>query len=224
MTVISEAQHMSESAAKDFYDYLTALVKRAVATYLTREEIAFDIEKLPIDLRFSAQSSFGDYSMPVMGWSKNKLGRPPLQIAEALTAILKDMQPAAIEEITATKPGFVNFRLNRAQVGKTIIERVLEAGPDFGLSESGVGTKVIVEHTNINSNKAAHVGHLRNIALGQALAGALEAAGARVTRQSQVSDYCRSMGEAPSQWSDVGPQSLEATSQCQLWIQLRRVL
>jgi arginyl-tRNA synthetase len=188
MTVISEAQYMSESAAKDFYDYLTALVKRAVATYLTREEIAFDIEKLPIDLRFSAQSSFGDYSMPAMGWSKNKLGRPPLQIAEALTAILKDMQPAAIEEITATKPGFVNFRLNRAQVGRTIIERVLEAGPDFGLSESGVGTKVIVEHTNINSNKAAHVGHLRNSCIGDTVVRMLRSQGYQVEADNYIDD------------------------------------
>jgi arginyl-tRNA synthetase len=188
MTVISEAQHMSESAAKDFYDYLTALVKQAVATYLAREEIAFDIEKLPIDLRFSAQSSFGDYSMPVMGWSKNKLGRPPLQIAEALTAILKDMQPAAIEEITATKPGFVNFRLNRAQVGRTIIERVLEAGPDFGLSESGVGTKVIVEHTNINSNKAAHVGHLRNSCIGDTVVRMLRSQGYQVEADNYIDD------------------------------------
>ena len=188
MTVISEAQHMSESAAKDFYDYLTALVKQAVATYLAREEIVFDIEKLPIDLRFSAQSSFGDYSMPVMGWSKNKLGRPPLQIAEALTAILKDMQPAAIEEITATKPGFVNFRLNRAQVGRTIIERVLEAGPDFGMSESGVGTKVIVEHTNINSNKAAHVGHLRNSCIGDTVVRMLRSQGYQVEADNYIDD------------------------------------
>src|SRR5690242_12615233 len=115
MTVTSEAQNMSESAPKDFYDYLTALIKKAATIYLAQEEISFDAENLPIDLRFSAQSSFGDYSMPVMGWSKNKLGRPPLQIAEALTSILQEMSSSAIESITATKPGFVNFRLNRAQ-------------------------------------------------------------------------------------------------------------
>src|SRR5450755_3050545 len=126
--------------------------------------------------------------MPVMGWSKNKLGRPPLQIAEALTTILKDMQPAAIAEITATKPGFVNFRLNRAQVGRTIIERVLEAGPDFGLSESGVGTKVIVEHTNINSNKAAHVGHLRNSCIGDTVVRMLRSQGYQVEADNYIDD------------------------------------
>jgi arginyl-tRNA synthetase len=58
------------------------------------------------------------------------------------------------------------------------------------------GAEYLVNFCDANPTKALHIGHLRNIALGQALAGVLSAAGARVTRQSQVSDYCRSMGEA----------------------------
>ncbi len=58
------------------------------------------------------------------------------------------------------------------------------------------GAEVLINFCDANPTKALHIGHLRNIALGQALAGAMAAAGARVTRQSQVSDYCRSMGEA----------------------------
>jgi arginyl-tRNA synthetase len=74
----------------------------------------------------------------------------------------------------------------------------LEAGETGALDAHEVlgGAAVLVNFCDANPTKALHVGHLRNIALGQALAGALTAAGARVTRQSQVSDYCRSMGEA----------------------------
>jgi len=188
MTVTSEAQHMSESAHKDFYDYLTALIKQATTTYLAQEQIPFDVEQLPIDLRFSAQSNFGDYSMPVMSWaSKNKLDRPSPQIAEALTTILRDMRSSAIEEITVTR-GFINFRLNRVEVGKTIVERVLEAGPDFGQNDSGIGTKVIVEHTNINSNKAAHVGHLRNSCLGDTIVRMLRSQGFQVEADNYIDD------------------------------------
>ncbi|MBV9259703.1 MAG: arginine--tRNA ligase, partial [Ktedonobacteraceae bacterium] len=188
MTVISEAQHMSESASRDFHDYLTGLIKQATRTYLAQEQIQFDVEQLPMDLRFSAQSSFGDYSMPVMAWaSKNKLGRPLPQIAEALVTILRDMRPSAIEEITVTR-GFINFRLNRAEVGKIIIERVLAAGPDFGQSDSGIGTKIIVEHTNINSNKAAHVGHLRNSCLGDTVVRMLRSQGFQVEADNYIDD------------------------------------
>ena len=75
MTVNSKAQLMTKSSATDIYEYLTTLIKQATKSYLIQEQLSLDIEELPIDLRFSAQSSFGDYSMPVMPWaSKNKLG------------------------------------------------------------------------------------------------------------------------------------------------------
>ena len=72
MTVISEAEQMAEAAPKDLHEYLVTLVKQAASIYLTQEKIDFDVEQLPIDLRFSAQASFGDYSMPVMSWAGKK--------------------------------------------------------------------------------------------------------------------------------------------------------
>ena len=180
---------MTELQPKDMYDYLTELVKQAVITYFEQECIKFDSAQLPIDLRVSAQTSFGDYSMPVMAWAgKNMLKRPPLQIAEALATILRDRCLPTIQEITATKPGYINFCLNRPQVGKEIIERAIEAGPDFGQHNSGVGTKVIVEHTNINSNKAAHVGHLRNACVGDTVVRMLRSQGYQVEADNYIDD------------------------------------
>ena len=174
---------------KDFLEYLTALIQQAVVIYLEQEHIDIDKEQLPIDLRFSAQASFGDYSMPVMQWAgKNKLGRPPLQIAEALTTILHDMHISSVAEITATKPGYINFSLNRSEVGKAIIERVVEAGPDYGHNDVGIGTKVIVEHTAINSNKAAHVGHLRNSCIGDTVVRMLRSQGYTVEAENYIDD------------------------------------
>ncbi len=84
----------------------------------------------------------------------------------------------------------------------------LEAGETGALDAREVlgGTEVLVNFCDANPTKALHVGHLRNIALGQALAGTLTAAGARVTRQSQVSDYCRSMGEALAGYMELPTQ------------------
>jgi arginyl-tRNA synthetase len=189
MSTTSEAHYMSESAAKDLYEYLTALIKQAVKTYLEQEKIEFDVEQLPMDLRFSAQSSFGDYSMPIMSWQgKNRLGRPALPMAEALVIILRDMNIPIIKEITPTRPGYINFRLNRSEVGKAIMERVLEAGPDFGQNNVGTGIKTIVEHTNINSNKAAHVGHLRNACIGDTVVRMLRSQGYQVEADNYIDD------------------------------------
>ncbi len=171
------------------YNYLTELVKQAVMIYFKQERIDFDVAQLPIDLRVSAQASFGDYSMPVMAWAgKNKLKRPPLHIAEALATILRDMALPSMREITATKPGYLNFCLNRSHVGKEIIERVVEAGPDYGQHDRGIGTKVIVEHTNINSNKAAHVGHLRNACVGDTIVRMLRSQGYQVEADNYIDD------------------------------------
>jgi len=189
MSIISEQPQNAESDAKDLNAYLTILVKQATQTYLVQEQIHFDIEELPIDLRFSAQASFGDYSMPIMSWAgKNKLGRPPLSIAEALASILRAMAIPVIEEVTVTKPGYLNFRLHRPDAGRAIIERVLEAGADFGHNDTGLGTKVVIEHTNINSNKAAHVGHLRNASIGDTVVRMLRSQGYHVEAQNYIDD------------------------------------
>ncbi len=132
MTVSSKAQLMTKSSTTDIYEYLTTLIKQATKSYLIREQISLDIEELPIDLRISAQSNFGDYSMPVMPWAKKMSGRPPLSIAEQLADALREVHDPIIDEITVTKPGFLNFRLHRPTIGKTIIEHVLEKGADFG--------------------------------------------------------------------------------------------
>ncbi len=189
MTIINKEQLMAEATPRDLHEYLSTFIQQALTTYLAQEEIAFDIEQLPIDLRFSAQASFGDYSMPVMPWaSKNKLARQPMLIAEALATILRDMAIPAIQEITVTKPGFLNFRLNRPFMGQVIIERVTDAGADFGQSDAGLGTKVIVEHTNINSNKAAHVGHLRNACIGDTVVRMLRTQGYTVEAENYIDD------------------------------------
>jgi arginyl-tRNA synthetase len=189
MPVTSQIQETTEAMPRDLNEYLTDLVKQATAAYLAAEKIDVDIEQLPFDLRFSAQASFGDYSMPVMAWaSKNKLGRPPLVIAEALATVLRAMHIPAIEEISVTKPGYLNFRLNRPAMGQNIMERILEAGADFGQNDVGVGTKVLIEHTNINSNKAAHVGHLRNSCLGDTVVRMLRSQGYRVEANNYIDD------------------------------------
>ena len=180
---------MAETTPGDLYEYLTTLIKQAVSTYLVQEQIDFAIEQLPIDLRFSAQASFGDYSMPVMPWGgKQKLARKPLPLAEALATILRDMRTPAIQEITVTAPGFLNFRLNRPYIGQSIIERVINNGADYGQSDTGVGTKIVVEHTNINSNKAAHVGHLRNSCIGDTVVRMLRSQGYQVEAQNYIDD------------------------------------
>ena len=189
MTISNTIQHTTGAEPMDIQEYLTGLVRETLKSYLVREGLEVGPEQLPIDLRFSAQASFGDYSMPVMAWSaKNKLGRPPMVIAEALSELLRAARNPLIDEITVTKPGFLNFRLNHPAAGRSIIEQILAAGADFGQSSTGTGTKVVVEHTAINSNKAAHVGHLRNSCIGDTVVRMLRSQGYTVEAQNYIDD------------------------------------
>lgn len=74
----------------------------------------------------------------------------------------------------------------------------LESGRFTGMETDDLlaGERAIVDFCDPNATKALHVGHLRNIALGQAITSALRAAGADVERQSHIGDAGRSMGEA----------------------------
>jgi arginyl-tRNA synthetase len=186
MSITSQAEETANVIPTDLYDYLVSLTRQATATYLAQEGIAIELEQLPINLSFSANASFGDYSIPLMSWAK-KLGRPPMVIAQGIAAILQDMQAPAIAEISVTK-GYLNFSLNRPAVGRDVIERVMDAGADFGQDDVGAGTKVVVEHTAINSNKAAHVGHLRNSCLGDTVVRMLRSQGYNVEANNYIDD------------------------------------
>jgi arginyl-tRNA synthetase len=74
----------------------------------------------------------------------------------------------------------------------------LEAGgsSEAPLSDLAQGQRFSVQFWDANATKALHVGHLRNLAIGNALAAALAQAGAQVERRSRISDMGRAMGEA----------------------------
>ncbi len=178
-----------DAAPQDFIAQFTALLKQAAASYIRDEGLPVEVDTLPFDVRPTTQASFGDYGMPAMPWSaKTRLGRPPMVIAEALATRLRAMEHPFIREVSVIAPGFLNITLDRPKVGAEIIARVREAGATFGQSQVGAGIKVVIEHTNINSNKAAHVGHLRNSCIGDTIARALRSQGYQVEVQNYIDD------------------------------------
>jgi arginyl-tRNA synthetase len=179
----------SDDIPQDVIIQLTALLKQAAASYVQDESMAVDVDSLPFDVRPAAQANFGDYGMPAMPWAaKTRLGKPPMVIAEALATRLRAMEQPIIRDVSVAAPGFLNIALDRPAVGAEIIARVRKAGDTFGQSRVGVGTKVIIEHTNINSNKAAHVGHLRNSCIGDTVARALRSQGYQVEVENYIDD------------------------------------
>ncbi|HEY4452504.1 MAG TPA: arginine--tRNA ligase [Solirubrobacteraceae bacterium] len=89
-------------------------------------------------------------------------------------------------------------RLRLADEWVELAGAALEAGGscEAELSDLAQGQRLSVQFWDANATKALHVGHLRNLAIGNALASALAQAGAQVERRSRISDMGRAMGEA----------------------------
>jgi len=126
----------------------------------------------------------GDYGSPLAFGLARLLRRPPAQIAADLAAAV--VPPPGVARIEA-----VGAYLN-AYVDPGAFVRSVVAAP---LELPATGRKVVVEHTSVNPNKEAHVGHLRNIVLGDAVARIERAAGNRVEVQNYIDDTGRQAAE-----------------------------
>ncbi|MGZ7033058.1 MAG: arginine--tRNA ligase, partial [Thermoanaerobaculia bacterium] len=89
--------------------------------------------------------------------------------------------PAYVASVSVEGAGYLNFRFDRGAFTAAHIRTVMEPPPP-------TGERVIVEHTNINPNKAAHIGHIRNAVLGDTLVRAMQWLGHRVETQNYIDD------------------------------------
>jgi arginyl-tRNA synthetase len=123
------------------------------------------------------QSDFGEMAVAAAFQLAKQLRQAPRKIAAELAAEVGPIEGVASMEVAGG--GYLNIRLDRGAFGASLLRGEVE--------ESGAaGEKVIVEHTNINPNKAAHIGHLRNSTLGDTFVRMLRARGQRVEVQNYI--------------------------------------
>lgn len=125
------------------------------------------------------QRKLGDLAVASALNLARELKRKPREIAQELAAGLS-LSPL-FKEVRIEGAGYLNAFLDRAAfTAELLAAPLLRAAADPG--------KVIVEHTNINPNKAAHIGHLRNAVLGDILVRCLRALGRPVEVQNYIDD------------------------------------
>ena len=122
--------------------------------------------------------ALGDLACPIAFDLAKSLKKAPRAIATELVPALR--LPGGVRQARVEGAGYLNFFLERGPVIRALLE-----GPPPAAARSG---KVIVEHTNINPNKAAHIGHLRNAVLGDVLVRALRRLGYPVEVQNYLDD------------------------------------
>ncbi|MBZ5562758.1 MAG: arginine--tRNA ligase [Acidobacteriia bacterium] len=141
---------------------------------------AYGLEVTPPPLNDPPSGDLGDLSLASCFELAKQLRRSPKKIAEELAMRIPPL--AGIERVSVAGAGYLNFHLDRAAAAAQLFA-LRTAPPVPGAAGSG---KIVVEHTSINPNKAAHIGHLRNAVLGDTFARLLRASGEEVEVQNYI--------------------------------------
>ncbi len=120
----------------------------------------YDVQLTGIAIELPPKIEFGEMALPIAFELAKRLKKAPRAIAQELQAALAEIPGVASVEIAGA--GYLNLKLDRAATVKRI-------AADEHASVGAEGFR-LVEHTSINPNKAAHVGHLRNAILGDTFA------------------------------------------------------
>jgi arginyl-tRNA synthetase len=158
------------------YLELQQQLTRHVREFIKRQ-YDLDLERLVVDQ--PPNVGLGEYALPLSFELAKKLRKPPRKIAEEIVAGLGPVPGFAKFEVAGA--GYINARLDRRAAAQSLLRSEPEAAQG-----QGTAYKVLVEHTSINPNKAAHIGHLRNAILGDTFVRLLRASGAHVDVQNYI--------------------------------------
>jgi arginyl-tRNA synthetase len=119
----------------------------------------------------------GEYAMPLAFELAKKLRKAPRKIAEEIVNSIGPIE--GFEKLEVAGGGYINARVNRAEMAAALLA-------DQKPKVEVLAGKILVEHSSINPNKAAHIGHLRNAILGDTFVRLLRFAGREVDVQNYI--------------------------------------
>ena len=155
-----------------YFQLQQALAER-VRTLL-REKYELELPNLVIEQ--PPKIAFGEFALPLAFELAKRLRKPPRKAAEEVVSALGNVPGFKAFELAGA--GYINARLDRGEFVRQMLSR------DRG--QVAPKEKVLVEHTSINPNKAAHIGHLRNAILGDTFVRLLREAAHPVDVQNYV--------------------------------------
>ncbi len=145
---------------------------------------------IPIEIQVERPrgEGHGDFASNLALQLAKSIGKPPREVAEAITDALPEAPE--LERVEIAGPGFINFHLTEATF-QAIVPEILQAGARYGQGPVGKGEKVQIEFVSANPTGPLHVGHGRGAAYGDTLARIMEAAGYSIKREYYVNDTGR---------------------------------
>ncbi len=148
------------------------------------------LENLSVtDLNFSvevAKPGFGDVSSNISFLLAKELKKSPKDIAQMLSDKYSQCTSTLVLKTESHPSGYLNFFADWAKLSQLILtESYLDT---FGNVDIGNNSDIIVEHTSVNPNKALHIGHIRNIVVGDVVSRILSKANYKVNVLNYIDD------------------------------------
>ncbi len=161
---------------------ISALLKEAT------EALGIIIPEDKITLSFPQHKQFGDLSTNLPLTIAKDVNQNPQELAQKIVANITDGQKKKlqIEKIDIVAPGFINFTIATEYYTDLLSTKFTE--DTFGTGDNLAGKRIMMEYAHPNPFKSFHIGHLRNIILGESLIRLLENQGAEVIRVNYQGD------------------------------------
>jgi arginyl-tRNA synthetase len=156
------------------YRYLEHRVARRITEFLVHRYPGGALPNVVIEP--PPRVELGEFAIPIFPFAK-PLRSAPLRIAETIRAEIGAIE--GIAEMQVAPPGYLNVKVDRVWMAAAL-------AADHKPSPDIPAGKILVEHTSINPNKAAHIGHLRNAILGDTFVRLLRYAGREVDVQNYI--------------------------------------
>lgn len=169
-------------------EIIAKLLKKALA------EIKIELKEKEIEnaLEIPPSSDFGDYSFPCFSL-KGKLKENPSEIA---LDVRNRISKSEFVDYVEANGSYVNFFLDKKKTANNLIKEILKKKSKFGSAPSNK-KRTMVEFPSPNTNKPLHLGHLRNMAIGESISRISEFNGEKVIRANLNNDrgihICKSM-------------------------------
>lgn len=145
---------------------------------------AVNLDDIVVVFSRPPEFKFGDVATPLCFELGKKLKKSPVQIANDVVKNI--ILPEGVEKAEATG-GYINFFFDKKYFSKKTVEEVIKKDAFYGKGENKK-EKVMVEYSQPNTHKSFHIGHLRNVCLGDALANIMEFSGYDTVRANYIGD------------------------------------
>lgn len=172
------------------------MIKNQILTDLRKVLESLNLGEIELTLEHPAQESHGDYATnaALILWGKQKKSdwgkqnlKTPIDLANRIADCYKKDSKSYLAKIEVATPGFINLWLTQEfLIGEA--GRIIQKKEKFGQSTKRKGGSVMVEYAHPNPLKVFHIGHLRNISIGESIVRLLEAGGYKVVRANYQGD------------------------------------